>query len=96
MGWIPDAPPPSTHRITLTLPVLNAAHQVAFIALGSQKAEAVAESLDRSVQTDVPMEEDRDMPAALVKTSTRPVVWFVDADGAGSGTDYDPSEFDSS
>ena len=78
VGWLSDAPSPPSHRITLTLPVLNAAHQIAFIVQGSEKADVLADALERTVQSDVPMEEDRDLPAALVKAGKRPVVWLVD------------------
>ncbi|PLW16209.1 hypothetical protein PCANC_12532 [Puccinia coronata f. sp. avenae] len=93
VAWLGDAWEPPSHRITLTLPVLNAAHQFAFLAVGQEVAEIVADGLDRSIQSDVPMEEDRVNPAALVKSSNlKPVVWFTDT-AAASLTDYPKSAF---
>ncbi|KNZ59885.1 hypothetical protein VP01_164g16 [Puccinia sorghi] len=93
VAWLGDAWQPPSHRITLTLPVLNSARQFAFLAVGQEMAEIVADSLDRSIQSDVPMEEDRVNPAALVRSShLKPVVWFTDQ-AAASLTDYPKSAF---
>jgi len=93
VAWLGDAWEPPSHRITLTLPVLNSARQFAFLAVGQDMAEIVADSLDRSIQSDVPMEEDRVNPAALVRSShLKPVVWFTDH-AAASLTDYPKSAF---
>ncbi|KAI9615628.1 hypothetical protein H4Q26_011570 [Puccinia striiformis f. sp. tritici PST-130] len=93
VAWLGDAWEPPSHRITLTLPVLNSARQFAFLAIGSELAEIVSDGLDRSIQSDVPMEEDRVNPAALVKSSNlKPVVWFTDL-AAASLTDYPKSAF---
>ncbi|KAA1136899.1 hypothetical protein PGTUg99_005587 [Puccinia graminis f. sp. tritici] len=93
VAWLGDAWDPPSHRITLTLPVLNSARQFAFLAVGAELAEIVSDGLDRSIQSDVPMEEDRVNPAALVKSSNlKPVVWFTDF-AAASLTDYPKSAF---
>ncbi|OAV88591.1 hypothetical protein PTTG_01511 [Puccinia triticina 1-1 BBBD Race 1] len=93
VAWLGDAWDPPSHRITLTLPVLNAARQFAFLAVGTELAEIVSDGLDRSIQSDVPMEEDRVNPTALVKSSNlKPVVWFTDL-AAAALTDYPKSAF---
>lgn len=91
VGWLSDAPEPPRHRITLTLPVINASRRTVFVVSGTERAETVADVLERTVQSDVPMEEDRDLPAALVKANENPVVWLVD-EAAAAQTDYEASE----
>lgn len=92
VAWLGDSPQLPAHRVTFTLPVLNSAHQLALVAMGSDRARVVADALARSVESDVPMEEDRGNPAALLKTEVRPIVWFVDHDVAAS-TEYPKSRF---
>lgn len=91
VGWLADHPDEPSHRITLTLPVLNSARQAVFVVTGSEKAQVLADALERTVQSDVPMDEDRDLPAALVKSSGRPIVWLVD-EAAASQTDYEVTD----
>jgi 6-phosphogluconolactonase len=59
-------------RITLTLPVLNAAAQVIFLVAGAEKAKAV-----RAVLRDGAL-----LPAALVKPETGRLRWMLDAGAA--------------
>ncbi|CAH7675612.1 hypothetical protein BY996DRAFT_4581443, partial [Phakopsora pachyrhizi] len=92
VAWLGDATEPFTHRITLTLPVFNSAYQLAFLAIGKNIASVLSDALDRTIQSDVPMDEDRVNPAALVKTDKRPIVWFADLE-ASSSTDYPRSAF---
>jgi 6-phosphogluconolactonase len=61
----------STSRITLTLPVLNAARCVAFLVSGSDKAAALREVLEG----DAPKEK---YPSKLVRPEDGKLIWFVD------------------
>lgn len=48
-GWIlavSDSPKPPSERITMSLPVVNAAKEVVFVALGEGKAEVVQRVLE--------------------------------------------------
>ena len=65
------------YRITMTLPLINAARQVMFIATGEEKAAAVRRALR-------PAEEALDvMPAQLVQPVQGRVVWLLDLASAG-------------
>ena len=66
-NWVPQL---QAHRITFTLPLINAAQDVVFIAAGESKAEIV-----RQVLTPAP--GGRPVPAALVRASCGPVHWFL-------------------
>jgi 6-phosphogluconolactonase len=77
-GWIlplKDSPKPPPERITFTLPVVNAARQVVFVALGEGKAEIVQRVLE--VQS-LPGA----LPAQLVRPEDGKVTWILDADAA--------------
>ena len=71
-----DAPKPPRRRLTLTMPVLNAARQVIFLVSGENKARAVREVLQGTAPAD-------DYPAKLVHPGPDRLLWLVDA-GAGS------------
>lgn len=60
-----------TSRITLTLPVLNAARCVAFLVSGTDKAAA----LQAVLQSDAPGEQ---YPAKLVRPRDGKLIWLVD------------------
>jgi 6-phosphogluconolactonase len=59
------------HRITFTLPLLNAARKVMFLVSGTDKA-AVLKSV---LESDAPGEQ---FPAKLVQPDDGTVIWFVD------------------
>lgn len=64
-------------RITLTLPVLNAARRVAFLVGGTDKADA----LKAVLESDAPGEQ---YPSKLVKPKDGKLVWLIDR-AAASG-----------
>ena len=66
-----DSPKPPPQRITLTLPLINKARQVAFIATGASKASALSQ-----IFTPTPAAEP--LPAALIQPPQGEVHWFVD------------------
>ena len=63
---------PPVDRLTLTLPVLNAASRVAFLVTGPAKADALRGVVEGSV------------PAARVRPRTGNLVWFLDSAAAHS------------
>lgn len=65
------APGPAVWRMTLTLPIINAARSALFVVTGGDKAAPL-----RSVRSG-----SRDLPASLVKA--RSTLWLVDAAAAG-------------
>jgi 6-phosphogluconolactonase len=67
-----QAPSQPINRITLTLPVLNAAAQVAFLVTGPNKGEALRGVIDGTV------------PAARVRPKDGELVWFLDDPAARS------------
>jgi 6-phosphogluconolactonase len=69
-----------TSRITLTLPVLNAARCVAFLVSGTDKAAVLRAVL----QSDAPGEK---YPSKLVQPSEGKLIWFVDRAAASELAD---------
>ena len=63
-------------RITMTLPLINAARHVLFLVTGGDKAEAVRRVLDA----------DPTVPAALVQPGAGELTWLVDLEAAGNLT----------
>ncbi|KAI7837306.1 hypothetical protein COHA_008821 [Chlorella ohadii] len=73
-GWVlpvSDSPKPPAERITLTLPVINAAKNVAVVALGQGKAEVVQRALE--VQS-LPGA----LPVQLVQPAGGKLSWVLD------------------
>ncbi|MDQ5872292.1 MAG: 6-phosphogluconolactonase [Acidobacteriota bacterium] len=62
-------------RITLTLPVLNAARRVVFVAVGPEKRAVVAAILRRK-------RGSASLPASLVKPKRGSLIWILDAAAA--------------
>jgi len=68
-----------THRISLTLPVLNEARCVTFLVSGTDKAPALKAVLEENV----PSEQ---YPAKLVKPSDGKLIWLIDRAAASQLT----------
>jgi 6-phosphogluconolactonase len=71
-----QAPKGVTLRLTLTLGVINRASVVLFLVTGSTKAQMVRRILEPQT------EEDRQLPAALVKPDPGRLVWLLDQSAA--------------
>ncbi|XP_005661239.1 6-phosphogluconolactonase isoform X3 [Sus scrofa] len=67
---ISDSPKPPPQRVTLTLPVLNAARMVIFVATGEGKAAILKRILEDK--------EENPLPATLVQPHTGKLCWFLD------------------
>lgn len=67
VGQAPD----NSHRISLTLPIINQARQVIFLVSGAEKAAIVAA---------IASGKSEDLPAAMVKAEN--VTWLLDAAAA--------------
>lgn len=72
--------PPKIDRVTLTLPVLNHAAEVLFLASGRAKAEVVHAILENGN----PMRH----PAGLVHPVRGSITWFIDRQAAGLLTEH--------
>lgn len=75
--WVvaPYAEHLGTHRITLTLPVLNAGREVLFLVSGARKAQALAKVF-------APAAGISEAPAARVRPASGELIWLVDAAAA--------------
>ncbi|PNH10783.1 putative 6-phosphogluconolactonase 5, chloroplastic [Tetrabaena socialis] len=77
-GWIlpvKNSPKPPPERITMTLPVINAAKEVAFVALGAGKAEIVQRTLEVQALPGA-------LPAQLVRPRGGKLKWLLDVPSA--------------
>jgi 6-phosphogluconolactonase len=68
-------PPPLVQRLTLSLPVLNAAAEIIFLVSGAQKAGVLAQLLQRSQMA-------ANLPAGLIRPTQGRLRWFADQDAA--------------
>jgi 6-phosphogluconolactonase len=68
------APLPPSARVTLTLPVLNAASSVLFLVTGASKSPAVQR-----------VRRGEDLPAARVRPQNGSLLWLCDRAAAGPG-----------
>ena len=66
---------PNFNRITLTLPVINHASRVFFLAAGKAKAGVIHHVLDEG--------NSREYPAGLVCPEAGTITWFLDQEAAG-------------
>jgi len=68
-----DSPKPPPQRITFTLPLINAARHVAFLATGASKAEVLTQIKAGNSH----------LPASLIQPTQGKVNWFVDVAAMG-------------
>jgi 6-phosphogluconolactonase len=69
-------PPPLVNRLTLTLPVINAASLIIFLVSGPEKATILRQVLAR------PSEERPPLPAQLVQPTAGQLIWLLDTNTA--------------
>ncbi|KAL6762174.1 glucosamine-6-phosphate isomerases/6-phosphogluconolactonase-domain-containing protein [Haematococcus lacustris] len=77
-GWVlpvSNSPKPPPERITFTLPVINAAKEIIFVASGEEKAEIVQRILEIQALPGA-------LPAQLVRPSQGTLRWFLDVQSA--------------
>ncbi|KAJ2333015.1 hypothetical protein GGI00_002529, partial [Coemansia sp. RSA 2681] len=82
--FIDDSPKPPASRITLTLPVLNRAKNVAFVVTGGGKCDVVKAIVDG---------RNQDLPASRVDPSEGNLYWFLDVATARYLSINKPVEF---
>jgi len=80
---VPEYARPAVPRVTLTLPVLNAARQVIFLVTGAHKACAVGAVL-------AGLSPSGPLPAALVRPRQGRLVWLLDREARASLHPRDP------
>ena len=71
------APVDPQQRITMTLPLLNAAREVVFLVTGSQKAEAVLKVMQQGQRAGIEPQAEI-LPAALVRPDRGRLLWLLD------------------
>ncbi|KAJ2897688.1 suppressor of los1-1 [Coemansia aciculifera] len=81
---IDDSPKPPPSRITLTLPVLNHAKNVAFVVTGGSKCDVVKRIVDDC---------DQSLPAARVAPLVGSLYWFLDDATSKSLIANKPADF---
>jgi 6-phosphogluconolactonase len=73
VGWLNDSPKPPSTRITLTYPVLNHSHRVAFVASGEGKQDILVKALDNP---------EEGLPCARVKVKNPGQVFYFSDNAA--------------
>jgi 6-phosphogluconolactonase len=64
------------YRITLTAPIINQSHQIAFLVYGAGKAEAVHHIIEDKINIE-------EYPAQLIDPKAGDLHWFIDEGAAG-------------
>ncbi|NXY13249.1 6PGL phosphogluconolactonase, partial [Atrichornis clamosus] len=70
VGALPDSPKPPPQRVTMTLPLLNAARRVLLVATGASKAAVLKRILEGR--------EEEPLPAARVRPRSGRLRWLLD------------------
>ena len=84
---VQDAPKPPPLRITMTLPLINSARNVAFVATGPDKANILSKVLKRSV-------EQVEVPAGRVNPCDGTLEWFIDRAAAADVASIQHDKFE--
>lgn len=92
--YITDSPVSPPERITFTLPVINAALNVAIVAVGEDKAEAVKMALEEEEEKGKEGKECL-VPAGMVMPYEGKLVWFLDKLAASKLRRCDGDGYDS-
>src|SRR5207244_11369034 len=71
---VDNSPKPPPRRITITLPVINHAHRVVFVATGKGKQDVLHDILEN--------DDDKTLPVTFVKPVNGSLYWFLDEDAA--------------
>ncbi len=79
-----DGLPPKVARVTLTLPVLNAAREIFFLVSGDKKAAILAKVLN------TPASLEEIYPAQLVRPVSGRVAWLVDREALSIWSERHP------
>lgn len=74
---ISDSPKPPPERVTLTLPVLNAAKNIVFVVTGESKADKVSEFISTKGETFL-VDPIESIPASLVQPTDGTLTWILD------------------
>lgn len=72
---VTDAPKPPPARVTMTLPVINSARAVMFVAAGAEKAGVLRDVLRAHAP-------EKDLPARRVRPTDGTLHWFIDETAA--------------
>jgi 6-phosphogluconolactonase len=86
-AWIApvfDAPKPPPVRMTMTLPLINSARTIFFVAVGPGKADILSKILR-------PKGRQQELPAQLVGPSRGELQWFIDRAAAAKLDAHDAS-----
>ena len=82
-AWLVSAVHEEPAQITFTLPLLNAARRLAFVARGHDAADTLSDVLEGLAP---------ELPASRVALPYRPLTWFADPEAA-SRTSFERSRF---
>ncbi|GAA6046907.1 hypothetical protein JCM3770_003423 [Rhodotorula araucariae] len=85
VAWLDDSPKPPPVRITLTYPVLNHAHRVAFVSTGAGKQDVMEKVLDHP---------EEGLPSSRVKVISPGRVFFFSDEAALGKVKYERTAFD--